>query len=109
MRASCRTPLRPQVATAHQDLPVSKSPPPGHCVCQTLALRTQGWFEAALLSIAARPPAFLLEQLQTNARGLLWAADAVLGDADGDVLLVIDQFEELFTLCLLYTSDAADE
>ncbi len=54
--------------------------------------------ESALLSIAARPPAFLLEQLQTNSRGLLWAADAVLGDAEGDVLLVIDQFEELFTL-----------
>ncbi len=61
MRASCRTPLRPQVATAHQDLPVSKSPPPGQCVCQTLALRTQGWFEAALLSIVlalAAPAAF---------------------------------------------------
>lgn len=59
--------------------------------------------EAALLSIAARPPAFLLEQLQTNTRGLLWAADAVLGEAEGDVLLVIDQFEELFTLA---TSEA---
>lgn len=54
--------------------------------------------ETALLSIASRPPAFLLEQLQTNARGLLWAADAVLGAAEGEILLVIDQFEELVTL-----------
>ncbi|HRE29026.1 MAG TPA: serine/threonine-protein kinase, partial [Anaerolineales bacterium] len=54
--------------------------------------------ETALLSVASRPPAFLYEQLQTNGRGLLWAADAVLGKAEGDLLLLIDQFEELFTL-----------
>jgi WD40 repeat protein/DNA-binding SARP family transcriptional activator len=53
---------------------------------------------AALLSVAARPPAFLLEQLQTNVRGLVWAVDTVLAGVTGDLLLVVDQFEELHTL-----------
>lgn len=54
--------------------------------------------EAALLSIAVKPPAHLIEQLRADQRGLLWAVDNLLVGMNGDLLLVIDQFEEVFTL-----------
>ncbi|MFC1959501.1 protein kinase [Chloroflexota bacterium] len=54
--------------------------------------------EAALLSVAARPPSHLQEMLAANEGGLLWAVDRVLGSAEGDLLLLVDQFEELFAL-----------
>ncbi len=54
--------------------------------------------ETVLRSIAAKPPNRLLEQLQADTHGLVWAVDRVLSDVDGDLVLVIDQFEELFTL-----------
>ncbi len=54
--------------------------------------------EAALVSIAAHPLAFLWDQLQTEARGLVWAADSLLAGVEGRLLLVVDQLEELFTL-----------
>jgi WD40 repeat protein len=54
--------------------------------------------EDALLSVASKPPSHLGEQLRSDPHGILWAADWLLGDTPGDLLLVIDQFEEVFTL-----------
>ncbi len=51
----------------------------------------------ALLKVAATTSAELAEDLQRDARGLLRASKQLVG-ADDTVLLVIDQFEELFTL-----------
>jgi len=53
--------------------------------------------EIGLLRIASRPPQGLMEQLRRDARGILRAARLVLPD-EGQLLLIIDQFEELFTL-----------
>ena len=53
--------------------------------------------ETALLRIAVNPPAALLEQLRDGPRGLLRSVHRILPDDDGIALLVIDQFEELFT------------
>ncbi len=53
--------------------------------------------ETALLRIAVNPPPSLLTQLQAGERGLLHAAKRALPDDDSQLLLVIDQFEELFT------------
>src|SRR3954454_3930600 len=57
--------------------------------------------EAALLRVAANPPASLLEQLESDDdRGLIRAVNRIL-PADGqELLLVIDQLEEVFTLVL---------
>lgn len=55
--------------------------------------------EAALLRIATNPPDSLLGQLREDARGLLRASKRILPqDGITELLLVIDQFEELFTL-----------
>jgi WD40 repeat protein/transcriptional regulator with XRE-family HTH domain len=55
--------------------------------------------ELALLRVAARQPANLMDQLQRDERGLLRAARLVLpDDSASELLLVIDQFEEVFTL-----------
>jgi WD40 repeat protein len=54
--------------------------------------------EAALLRIAVRPTTRLRDMLDTGSRGLLQAVDLLAPD-DAEVLLVVDQFEEVFTLC----------
>jgi WD40 repeat protein len=55
--------------------------------------------ELALLRIAVDPPPSLLEPLQKDERGLLRTLRRVLpGDNESQLLLVIDQFEELFTM-----------
>jgi WD40 repeat protein/transcriptional regulator with XRE-family HTH domain len=55
--------------------------------------------EAALLRVAANPPPSLMEQLRAGERGLARAVKRVLpGDDNSELLLVVDQFEELFTL-----------
>ena len=55
--------------------------------------------EATLLRVAVNSPASLLQQLREDERGLLRAVKRVLpGDAQTELVLVIDQFEELFTL-----------
>ena len=59
--------------------------------------------EATLLRIAINPPPTLLEQLQADRRGLLRAVKRILPDDEAgqgrsELLLVIDQFEEIFTL-----------
>src|SRR5258706_15466111 len=56
--------------------------------------------EAALLRVAISPLPGLLDQLAEDRRGLVRAAKRILpADQDVELLLVIDQFEELFTLC----------
>lgn len=55
--------------------------------------------EAALLRIAVNPPESLLAQLREDERGLLRAVRRVLpADESVELVLIIDQFEELFTL-----------
>lgn len=56
--------------------------------------------EAALLRVAINPPASLLEQLREDDRGLVRAVKRVLPANtvnDGELVLFIDQFEEIFT------------
>jgi WD40 repeat protein len=54
--------------------------------------------EAALLRVAVNPPESLLAQLQEDERGLLRAVRRVLpADPSVELVLVIDQFEEVFT------------
>ncbi|MBS1964787.1 MAG: protein kinase [Chloroflexi bacterium SZAS-1] len=55
--------------------------------------------ELALLRVASTQPVSLREQIDRDARGLLRAARLVLPDDDeSELLVVVDQFEELFTL-----------
>jgi WD40 repeat protein/transcriptional regulator with XRE-family HTH domain len=55
--------------------------------------------EATLLRVAVNPPASLLPQLVEDERGMLRAIKRVLpADPDASLLLVVDQFEEVFTL-----------
>jgi WD40 repeat protein/DNA-binding SARP family transcriptional activator len=54
--------------------------------------------ETGLRQLAADPPAGLGEELRRDERGLLRAAQLVLPEDGGELLLVIDQFEEVFTL-----------
>lgn len=55
--------------------------------------------EAALLRIAVNPPDSLVAQLREDERGLLRATRRVLpADPSIELVLIIDQFEELFTL-----------
>ena len=54
--------------------------------------------ELALLRVAAKQPPSLLPQLREDERGLLRAVRRVLPDDGGVLVLVIDQFEEVFTL-----------
>lgn len=56
--------------------------------------------EAALLRIAINPPASLIDQLGEDERGLVRAVKRVLppdGGTGGELVLVVDQFEEVFT------------
>ncbi len=54
--------------------------------------------EVALTRIASTQAHNLREHLERDQRGLLRAAQIVLPDDGADLLLVIDQFEEVFTL-----------
>ncbi|MDQ7026093.1 MAG: hypothetical protein Q9P01_07980 [Anaerolineae bacterium] len=54
--------------------------------------------EVALVKIAANQAGNLNEQLRRDARGLIRVADIILPDDDSKLVLVIDQFEEVFTL-----------
>lgn len=53
--------------------------------------------EAALLRVLDTPPAALLEQLERDETGLLRAVKQLLAD-DTELVLVVDQLEEVFTL-----------
>jgi WD40 repeat protein/serine/threonine protein kinase len=53
--------------------------------------------ETALLSIAVRPVARLSERLRTDPRALVTVTDEILAGDDSELVLVVDQFEEVFT------------
>ncbi len=53
--------------------------------------------ETALLRVAVNPPPSLLEQLTDGESGIRRAVRRVLPDDQSQLLVVIDQFEELFT------------
>ena len=53
--------------------------------------------EAALLRMAVRPVSTLRNRLEAGSRGLLEAVDALVPEGS-DLVLVVDQLEELFTL-----------
>jgi WD40 repeat protein/serine/threonine protein kinase/energy-coupling factor transporter ATP-binding protein EcfA2 len=54
--------------------------------------------EVALLRVAADQAGNIRDQLERDRNGLLRAADLILPRDNSELLLVIDQFEELFTL-----------
>jgi DNA-binding SARP family transcriptional activator/WD40 repeat protein len=53
--------------------------------------------EGALLRIAVRPASRLRDLLEAGSRGLLAAVDRIL-PGDAEIVIVVDQFEEVFTL-----------
>jgi DNA-binding SARP family transcriptional activator/tRNA A-37 threonylcarbamoyl transferase component Bud32 len=53
--------------------------------------------DVALLRIAVNPPPSLVGQLRNGARGVLRGIRRCLGSDDDRLLIVIDQFEEVFT------------
>jgi WD40 repeat protein/serine/threonine protein kinase len=63
---------------------------PGEDPLQNLAI--------ALQSVSVKPSPHLLSQLQADPQGLVWAADRALADVEADLVLIVDQLEEVFTL-----------
>jgi WD40 repeat protein/serine/threonine protein kinase/nucleoside diphosphate kinase len=55
--------------------------------------------EAALLSVAFNPPSDLMTRFMSDSHSLVQAVERVLGGAGSQLVLFIDQFEEVFTLC----------
>ncbi len=53
---------------------------------------------AALMRVAVDQPSGLLDELRADERGLLRVSKQVLPDDDSELVLVIDQFEELFSM-----------
>jgi WD40 repeat protein/serine/threonine protein kinase len=54
--------------------------------------------ESALLGVAVEPPPSLMEDLERDELGLVRAVDRVLPTPDAELLIVLDQLEEVFTL-----------
>ncbi|MDX6413556.1 MAG: hypothetical protein QOH23_966 [Gaiellaceae bacterium] len=54
--------------------------------------------EAGLLRVAEGAPPTLLRQLEDGDRGLARALKRILPEGDSELVLVVDQFEEVFTL-----------
>jgi DNA-binding SARP family transcriptional activator/ABC-type glycerol-3-phosphate transport system substrate-binding protein len=54
--------------------------------------------ETALLGVAVDPPPSLMEELERDELGLVRAVDRVLPDPHAELVIVLDQLEEVFTL-----------
>jgi len=54
--------------------------------------------EAGLMRVAVDPPTSLMEQLEDGERGLIRALKRILPADESELVLVIDQLEEVFTL-----------
>ncbi len=67
-------------------------------VQMTPGVRPLDELEVGLLRVAAGRPGDLRAQLERNEHGLLRAAELILPRDGSELVLVIDQFEELFTL-----------
>ena len=76
--------------------------------------------ESRLLALAIEPPPSLLDMLEGDTFGLVHAAERILPDPDADLVILLDQLEEIFTLvedederlhileCLRVTATAPD-
>jgi DNA-binding SARP family transcriptional activator/ABC-type glycerol-3-phosphate transport system substrate-binding protein len=54
--------------------------------------------ETALTGIAVEPPPSLMDELERDELGLVRAVERVLPDPNAELLIVLDQFEEVFTI-----------
>ena len=54
--------------------------------------------EAALLRVAVDDPGSLMDELRTDDRGLMRVVKRILPTDDSELVLVIDQFEEVFSM-----------
>ena len=54
--------------------------------------------EDALIGVAIEPPPSLMEELELDERGLVRAVNRILPDPEAELLIVLDQLEEAFTL-----------
>jgi WD40 repeat protein/DNA-binding SARP family transcriptional activator len=54
--------------------------------------------ETALLGVSVNPPPSLLDELERDELGLTRAVDRLLPDPDAELLIVLDQLEEVFTM-----------
>ncbi|HEU4354033.1 MAG TPA: BTAD domain-containing putative transcriptional regulator [Actinomycetota bacterium] len=54
--------------------------------------------ESALIALAVEPPPSLLEMLEGDTLGLARAVECILPDPDAELVIVLDQLEEVFTL-----------
>ncbi len=54
--------------------------------------------ENALMGLAVQPPPSLMEELERDELGLVRAVDRILPDPEAELLIVLDQLEEVFTL-----------
>ena len=54
--------------------------------------------ESALLALAIEPPPSLLDMLEGDRLGLVRATELILPDPDAELVIVLDQLEEVFTL-----------
>jgi WD40 repeat protein/DNA-binding SARP family transcriptional activator len=54
--------------------------------------------ETALLGVSVNPPPSLLDELERDERGLIRAVDRLLPDPTAELVIVVDQLEEIFTM-----------
>ena len=54
--------------------------------------------ETALMSVAVEPPPSLMEELERDELGIVRAVDRVLPDPEAELVIVLDQLEEVFTM-----------
>ena len=54
--------------------------------------------EAALLSVAVEPPPSLMDELERDELGIVRAVERVLPEPQAELLIVLDQLEEVFTM-----------
>ena len=54
--------------------------------------------ETALLGVSVEPPPSLLDELERDEHGLARAVSQILPDPDAELVIVLDQLEELFTM-----------
>jgi serine/threonine protein kinase/ABC-type glycerol-3-phosphate transport system substrate-binding protein len=54
--------------------------------------------ETALMSVAVDPPPSLMDELERDELGMVRAVDRVLPDPEAELVIVLDQLEEVFTM-----------